>query len=164
MRLVLIGFMGSGKSSVGRALAIKLGVELVDLDVETLKLSGKSSITEIFTESGESYFRDLETKACLDTKDLKDVVIASGGGVVTRKANMEALKTNGAKVIFLRTKFDTIVERLRGVSDLPLFTSLEQGLNLFNQRASIYQEYADLAIDTDESSIEEVVERVLSGM
>ena len=164
MRLVLIGFMGSGKSSVGRALATKLGVKLVDLDIETLKLSGKSSITEIFTESGEKYFRELESKACAETKNLQDVVIASGGGVITRQDNMQTLKANKTKIIFLRTKFHTIVERLRGVSDLPLFTSLEQGLNLFNERASIYQKYADLIIDTDEDDIAAVAGKILQAL
>lgn len=164
MRLVLIGFMGSGKSSVGRALATKLRVKLVDLDIETLKLSGKSSITEIFTESGEKHFRELESKACAETQHLQDVVIASGGGVITRQDNMKALKANGTKIIFLRTRFDTIVERLREVPDLPLFTSLEQGLTLFNDRANIYKKYADLIIDTDENDIETVASKILRAL
>ena len=104
MKLILIGFMGSGKSSVGRTLAKKLQLELVELDRLVLKSSGRKSIKEIFERDGETRFRELEIAQAKKLKNKNQAVIATGGGVVLNRIILDWLRP-GSQVIWLKAGF-----------------------------------------------------------
>ncbi len=98
MNIVLIGYRGTGKSTVGRLLAARLGRELVSTDVEIVKRA-KCTIPEIVAQYGWEYFRDLESDICRELASRDQLVIDTGGGAILRAQNVEALKENGAVVL-----------------------------------------------------------------
>ena len=116
--LVLTGFMGTGKTTVGKLIAKKLGYRFTDTDVEIEKQEGKT-ISELFELYGEDGFRDIESRVVAELGKKKNTVIATGGGVVLRKENMDNLRKNGV-IVLLRTDLDTIVHRLADKTDRPL--------------------------------------------
>src|SRR5688572_17769875 len=101
MSIVLIGYRGSGKTTVGRKLADRLWQELVDTDTLVTKKAGKT-IKDIFEQDGEAKFRELETEVLKEALKLQDVVISLGGGAILREENRAALKDSGHKVIYLK--------------------------------------------------------------
>ncbi len=166
--IILTGFMGAGKSSVGIRLAERLSCGFADTDELIVKREGKS-INEIFAEKGEAYFRDLET---LVVKELSEksrfeggMVLSVGGGLPVRESNRAYLKKIGT-VVYLRAREDTLLERVKGSSDRPLLKEdMEKRLHeLYNKRRGVYEDSADVVIDTDDLTLEETVlkgERIL---
>ena len=116
--IILTGFMGTGKTTVGRALADRLGWRFVDLDDRIAERAGKS-VPAIFEEDGEAAFRDLETAVCRQIASERGLVVATGGGAVLRAANREALEKAGT-VICLEATPDTILERVGAGNDRPM--------------------------------------------
>ena len=116
--LVLTGFMGTGKTTVGKILAKKLGYRFVDSDIE-IERAEQKSISELFDLYGEDGFRDIESRVIAQLSQKNNSVIATGGGAVLRKENIENLRKNGV-VILLRTDIDTIASRLADKTDRPL--------------------------------------------
>lgn len=110
MRIYLVGFMGSGKSSVGKRLAKKLGYNFVDLDDEAERLAGKS-VSDIFQMHGEGYFRKLEQQALQLTAQLQNTIIATGGGTPCFFDNMDFINANGVSV-YLKMSAASLVYRL----------------------------------------------------
>ena len=164
-KLVLIGFMGAGKSSVAKLLAEELDMDFLELDQEILGASGKASITEIFETEGEEYFRKLESEALEQAIDLpKDLVVSTGGGAAANSANQLLLgnlaASAEANVIYLAAEFDTIKKRIADSHDRPLFMDLNNAQALYKDRQSIYEDIADVKVDTDNLSIEEVVNKI----
>lgn len=163
MRIYLTGFMGAGKSSVGRALAARLGVPFVDLDAEIVGRAG-ATIPEIFTAGGEGEFRRLEREALeavLAQPELADAVIATGGGTVAWAATAERLAASGATV-WLNLPFTVIVERIGvlGKRDRPLFRDETQAFALYRERLGAYRRCdLEVAVAAEESP-EEVAARV----
>lgn len=158
MIISLTGFMGCGKSSVGRELAARLGARLVDLDEEIAVRSGRP-IPEIFRTGGEELFREIELetlRAVLD-EAVGDTVLALGGGALTLDAARELI-FRCTRCIWLRTRLDTIRERL-GQTDpsRPLFADAEA---LFARRETLYAQ-APLALDTDGRTPAEIAEAIL---
>ncbi len=159
--IILAGFMGTGKSVVGRLLAERLGRRFIDLDKEIEKKE-KKPISQIFSEMGEPYFRKIEKEAVKGVSQLKDCIIAVGGGAIVDSENLEALKKNGI-VICLLASIDAILERTKGTRKRPLLNvedPKERIETLLEYRAPYYAK-ADCQIDTTNLSIEEVVARVL---
>jgi len=160
--VILIGFMGCGKSSVGKELARELAVPFLDTDEMIEKQTGRR-ISAIFRESGETYFRELETKALeqlLDSGERK--VIAVGGGLPVRPANRAYLKKLGTTV-YLLAQPETLVERLEGDDTRPLLQGgeLRQKIEqLMKDREKIYLAVADIQAATDGKSICEIVQEV----
>ena len=110
MNLVLIGYRGTGKSTIAQRLALALAWDWIDADVE-LELRAGASIATIFAEQGEPAFRDLESQVLADLATRHHTVIAAGGGVVLRPANREVLRRLG-QIVWLRADADTIAQRL----------------------------------------------------
>ncbi len=160
MKLVLIGFMGSGKTTVAKILAKKFGLEATEMDDLIVKRSGKS-IDQIFKDDGEMRFRQLESQIAADQRNKENVVISTGGGVVMNAENIKNLKTNG-KIIFLKTSFSEIKKRLKNIKDRPLFKNKRSAEKLFEFRQKLYEKNADLIVDTDGRSIEEVTYEIIS--
>jgi shikimate kinase len=158
--IALIGFMGAGKSTVAELLAKKLNANLVETDTEVLRLSGFSSINEIFDEKGEEYFRELEERAIEAAVKAGNTVVSCGGGVINKKQSMEVLKGN-ADVVFLHASFEKIKDRLKNTTTRPLFRQEEKAMLLYAQRLSSYRDYAHDMIDTDDKTPEEVVQIII---
>jgi len=116
--IALIGFMGTGKTAVGRLLADKLGKRFVETDELVAKRAGKS-ISEIFEQGGEGFFRELEHDVIKDVAELENLVISCGGGAVLNKANVNRLKKN-CVVILLTASPEVIQERTSNESGRPL--------------------------------------------
>ncbi len=135
--IVLIGMPGSGKSTVGKALAEELNLNFVDTDSEIVKLSG-SEITDIFAKVGEDGFRDLESKVIKEVSALQGTVIATGGGAVLRQENIELFKENG-KIYFL----DRPLSQIEATFDRPLSSNKDMLQQRYNERYEIYCKSCD---------------------
>ena len=138
--LVLIGFMGSGKSTVGRLVANELEMHFVDVD-QWIEKRERMSIANIFSQQGEVAFRELETQAVRELAKQENLVIATGGGVVLRRVNVEVLGKTGI-LIYLSIDAKTALERTKKHSHRPLLRerkSEEQMEALFRERQDLYQ-------------------------
>jgi shikimate kinase len=146
MRIYLTGFMGSGKTTVGRLLALRLGALFLDLDSEVERRAGMT-VRDIFAQQGEPAFRQMEAEALRGTLALPDVVVAMGGGTMTFEANARLVRGGGLSV-WLNPPFATIAARIggRGKTDRPLFKDEAQALALYRERLPAYQQ-ADLTLD-----------------
>ncbi len=158
--IVLIGFMGAGKTTVGKLLAKKLQLGILETDTEIIKHSRYKSVNEIFNKKGEAFFRELEHEVILSFAEKSNHIISCGGGVINNPANIKALKKNG-KIIYLSAYFETIVKRLHGQHSRPLFQNKENAKKLCLQRLPLYKNYADEVIKTDNLTPEEVAESIV---
>ncbi|MCH5170988.1 MAG: AAA family ATPase [Oscillospiraceae bacterium] len=138
--IVLIGMPGSGKTTIGQAVAKKLGRYLIDTDIE-IKKEIKTEISDFFGEYGEEKFRDIETDVIKKIAKLSGVVIATGGGAILRQENIEALKMNGV-LYFL----DRPLEQIVPTSDRPTASSIDALKKRYNERYGIYSSCADKRI------------------
>ncbi|WP_027963426.1 shikimate kinase [Halalkalibacillus halophilus] len=158
--IVIVGFMGSGKSVIGELVANDLHMPFVDMDL-LIEKQEKKTISEIFRIHGEAYFRGLETQLLKDLSDSKSV-ISTGGGIVERSENKEILTTFD-QVCFLKCSFATIKTRLRYDDSRPLWKrSGKEQLALFQKRELLYEEVASFVVETDNLSAEEVTEKVIN--
>lgn len=154
--LILIGFMGTGKTTIGKRVAKSLGFEFVDTDALIVEKAGKS-IVRIFEDSGEDAFRALETEVLKECGQKKDQVISTGGGIVTRPENLELLKSAGY-VIWLKASPEIIFERVRRNPSRPLLQTKNPQKtidDLLTKRDELYSGAKHLSINTDELTMEE---------
>jgi shikimate kinase len=162
-RIYLVGFMGAGKSTVGRALGARLGVPFVDLDEAFEKLAGLT-IRLAFEERGESWFREREAELLRGTEALPDAVVALGGGTFTFPENRSVVQRAGRSV-FLDVPFEVIAARLGAkAADRPLFRSLDEARALYEARLASYR-LSDriLPLEGDER-VEAVVEQIVGAL
>lgn len=148
--IILCGFMGSGKTVVGKELAKVMGYKFVDTD-ELIEKEQGIAIKAIFASRGEDYFRELEYEACKKVADFKKCVISTGGGAMTYQRNVDEIK-KGGKVVFLDASFSVICERIGNNSTRPLFQDREKAKNLYLERKDKYLSAADYVIDGDMSA------------
>jgi len=160
MKIILIGFMGTGKSIVAPLLATKLGLRVIEMDDLIVKKSGGKSIKEIFEEGGEVTFRELEIAVGKDLQDEANAVISTGGGVVMNRLILDYL-ANDAVVVELSASFDTILKRISPAIPRPLFKDKGQAKALYELRKPLYGKYATVHVTTDDKSIEQVVDEII---
>lgn len=161
--LVLVGLMGSGKTTVARIVAERLHREVIDSDAVIEQQTGRT-VRQIFAEEGEDAFRAFETRALLDAlADPKPAVIAAAGGVVLREENREALKSAKAKVVWLCASPALLVDRVTSAGHRPLLDDDPAGTltRMHQDREGLYREVADAIVLVDHRSVAEVVEAVL---
>jgi len=159
--IALVGFMGAGKTVVGKALARHLGMIFVDSD-ESIVEKERRSINDIFAKDGEPYFRKVEKEVIKEISQRDGLVIACGGGVVLDKDNMSNLHRNGV-VIYLQTSTDVIFERTKNYNHRPLLNvenPKKQIEDTLKTRAPFYSQ-AEYTIDTSKLTIDEVVNKIL---
>lgn len=160
--IVLVGFMGAGKTVTAKMLAQQLGFDSASTDEYIVEQEGRS-INAIFESDGEAYFRDIETQAVRDLSGKTRLVIDCGGGVVLRQENMDALKENGT-VIYLRTSPDVIYERVKNQTHRPLLNvpdPLQRIKDILKQRARYYAQ-ADCEVLTDGKTAQEVAQGIVN--
>ena len=145
--IVLCGFMGSGKTVVGRELAKIMGAKFVDTD-ELIEKEQGVAIKAIFAAHGEDYFRDLEYEMCKKVAQMKGAVVSTGGGAMTFARNVEAIK-QGSKVVFLDASFDLICDRIGNSTTRPLFQDREKAKRLYDERKDKYLAAADYVVNGD---------------
>lgn len=166
MNIVLIGYRGTGKSTVGRLLASRLGRQLVSTDAEIVKRAQRS-VPEIIAQEGWEYFRDLESDICGELADRDQLVIDTGGGAILRTQNIDTLKKHGT-VFWLTASVETIVKRIGGDDQRPSLTGtksfVDEIQDVLQERVPKYQAAADHVIATDHRSINQLVETVLALM
>lgn len=161
MNIVLIGFMGTGKSVIGKKLAQRLSMGYLDTD-EIIEEREGGKIFQIFQQRGEEYFRKIETQVIEEVGQQDNYVIATGGGTVLKEENMAALRKNGL-IICLSADPETLWRRTANYRQRPLLNCKdprERIKHLLKERKPYYQR-ADFTIDTSNLSDEEVVERII---
>lgn len=154
--LILIGFMGTGKTTVGKRVARSLGFRFVDTDALIVKKAGKP-IPKIFEEDGETEFRKMETEVLKECAAKSGQVLSTGGGIVTIDENRPLLKEAGY-VIWLKAEAEVIYERVRRNRERPLLHTAnpeETIRKLLDSRVALYKECADFTIATDNLTMDE---------
>jgi shikimate kinase len=164
--IVFVGPMGAGKTTIGKILAKELGFDFYDSDKEIERRTG-ANIPWIFDVEGEQGFRDRECQAIKDLSDLKNIVLATGGGAMMRQENRACVKANGF-VVYLNTSVDQQYKRTHKDKNRPLLQGdkdpREVLQNLYEQRDPIYREVADFVIDTDRKSMKNIVRDIVSAI
>ncbi len=161
--IVLVGFMGAGKSSVGRLLARRLGLCLVETDAMITAKEGRS-ILEIFAVAGEAYFRAAEEETLRLLSLKRGEVIATGGGLPCREGRPQALRSLGT-VVWLSADFDALLERALRGGERPMLAgrSRDEALVLYRSREPFYRQ-ADLTVDTTSRSADQVAAEIISAL
>jgi len=161
VNIILTGFMGTGKTLVGKELAKGLKMSYLDTD-ELIEKREKAKICRIFQEKGEDYFRRVETKIIKEVSSLDRCVISTGGGAILKKENLAALKRKGV-IICLSANPEVILKRTSKSQNRPLLKSKDPKSaveDLLSQRRSFYEK-ADFEVDTSELTTSEVVEKIV---
>jgi shikimate kinase len=161
MRIALLGFMGSGKSTVGQLLAARLQLPFYDSDAEIVARLG-TPIPELFRLKGEASFRDIEQDVLATFSRLPEGVLATGGGIITRETSRPLLQE--WKKVFLAVEFDELLARLSDGerANRPLLTDLIEAKKLYEKRLPIYTAWADIQVSS--GTPEQVVTSILGSL
>jgi len=157
--IVLIGMPACGKSTIGYWLSKKINYPFVDVD-RYLEEKENRIISDIFSNEGEEYFRELETKYLKELSEKEGIIISTGGGAVKNKENIDILKENGIIVFLNRTIDDISRENHR---NRPLLQNPDNIQKLYDERIKLYRRYADIIIKNDDS-IDVIVERIITSL
>lgn len=161
--IILIGFMGAGKTTIGKKLARKLDLEFIDTDDRIEAQTGRK-ISDIFAEDGEAYFRGLETETLRQlSQQERRCVIAVGGGLPMQPQNRPLLKELGT-VVFLEAEIETLEQRLKNDRVRPKLQGgnlRERIVSLMEERREVYQETADAFVSTDNRSYGSILSEII---
>jgi len=162
MNIVLIGYRGTGKSTIAEILSERLSMRVVGMDAEIVRRAGKP-IPEIVEESGWDHFRDMESQVAADFGGEDGLIIDAGGGVIVRPRNVESLKKNGI-VFWLVADEETIVERIEDGTQRPSLSGsksfVDEVAEILAERAPKYEAAADHTIDTARNTAEEAARAI----
>ena len=157
--IVLIGMPACGKSTIGYWLSKKIGYPLLDTD-KYLEEKENRIISDIFSNEGEEYFRNLETKYLKEVSEKEGLIISTGGGAVKKKENIDILKKNGI-VIFLNREINDISKENH--KHRPLLQDINNIQKLYDERIDLYKKYSDIIIkNNDDMSI--IVDRIITAL
>ncbi|SFG15681.1 shikimate kinase [Sporolactobacillus nakayamae] len=161
---ILVGFMGSGKTTVGQLLAERLNCPHLDLDALIVARVGKS-INQIFAEHGEAYFRSLEAEM-LAGAFKREGILSTGGGTPVRPSNRRLLINSGIPVVYLKASPEVIINRLHGDQSRPIFQTLDKKklTQLLHERENAYEQSATIRLSTDHKEPSEIVHTILKSI
>lgn len=161
--IILIGFMGAGKTTIGKKLARKLEIPFVDTDEMVEEQTGRI-ISDIFAEDGEAYFRNLETEMLHQLLQKKErCIISVGGGLPMQPVNHPLLRELGS-VVFLEAEVESLMKRLKGDTSRPKLQGgdlRERIVSLMEQRLSVYLKVADVRVTTDTQGFAQIVDEII---
>ena len=160
--LFLIGYMGTGKSSVAKFLSEKYGWDVLEMDEMIVRQEGMS-ITDIFETHGEKHFRDIESNLIKEICLQENKVVSCGGGVVLRSQNVDVMKKNGI-IVLLSASPETILERVRDDTNRPLLQgnkTVESLREMMEKRREKYENAADIMVQTDGKEIAEICHELI---
>jgi shikimate kinase len=164
--ITLVGFMGSGKTTIGKALSKLLDMDQIDVD-RVIEERTRMKISEIFAKYGEPYFRALESKTVQEMTQYQNVIIfCSGGGIVLNENNVDCLKQNGV-VIWLKASPEVIYNRIASDDSRPLLKddmSVNKIETLLDPRLALYESAADISIVTDHKSEEDICMEIIDQL
>ena len=158
--IVLCGFMGSGKSTIGNLLSKKMGMAFIDLDAYIEK-KGTKSVSQIFADSGEEYFRQLEKNAVKELAYKKSVILATGGGTLTFQEDVDVLRNADNKIILLDLPVEVVEQRLQGDTKRPLLNRPDKEKvmrELYEKRLPLYRNAADIVVNAANSPMQVCME------
>jgi len=160
MNIILIGFMGSGKSTVGQSISKKLSYDFKEMDAMILKKSGFADMSQLFSAKGEAFLRTSEIVLSQELAPLSNTVISTGGGVVLNKIIIDTFRANGV-VFYLNAPFEVLTERIsQDPTPRPLFNTIAEARTLFEKRLPLYRNLSDHTIDIKGKSVEEIAEEI----
>lgn len=166
MNVVLIGYRGTGKSTVGKIVAARLGLKVLSTDAEIVKSAGQT-VPQIVEQQGWDFFRDLESKICQDLAGKDGLVIDTGGGAVLRPQNVEVLKRTG-KLFWLTASVETIGKRIGSDTQRPSLTGtksfIDEIQDVLRERTPKYHAAADHVIETEGKSVTQVADEILARL
>ena len=157
--IYLLGFMGSGKTTVGALLARELGWPFIDLDA-VIEAGQGTTIRDIFDRAGEPFFRQIERAALIEASKTEPAVIALGGGTFVQKPNLEFIRETDGTTVWLDCPIEELRRRCAGMNNRPLFRDPESFAQLLEQRLPYYR-LADYRIATEGRKPRKVVEEIL---
>ena len=163
MKIILVGMMGSGKTTIGRALGRFLNIEFIDLDHAIESQTGVK-VSTIFEIEGEAGFRDRESMALRVILKNENFVLATGGGVVLREENRNLLVKSEAHIVYLKADTETILHRLKNDQSRPLLNNpnkKEALEKLMGSRAKLYESVSNISIDTRNSKSNIIVKKII---
>ncbi|MDO5410719.1 MAG: shikimate kinase [Lachnospiraceae bacterium] len=163
--ILLIGFMGCGKSTVSSFLCKMLAMDSVEMDAVIQERKGMT-INEIFASYGEEYFRNLETNLLIEISQRNQLVVSCGGGAALREINVQHMKNNG-RVVLLTAEPETILERVKDNDDRPLLhgnKNVEFIADMMEKRRAKYEAAADIIISTDHKSVLEICQEMIAKL
>ncbi|MBA4687888.1 MAG: shikimate kinase [Candidatus Galacturonibacter soehngenii] len=163
--IMLIGFMGAGKSTVSSYLSKQLNMEEVDTDSLIVKKEGKK-IPQIFEENGEKYFRDCESSILIDLQKRNNLIVSCGGGIVLREENVWNMKKQG-RIVLLTATPQTIYERVKDSKERPILNdnmNTEFIAQLMEKRQDKYLAAADIIVATDQKTVEQICDEIIEKL
>lgn len=159
--IFLIGYMGTGKSTVAAYMAMQYGMEVLEMDQMIVDREGMS-ISDIFAKHGEAYFRDMETKLLIEIQTQENKVVSCGGGVVIREQNVEEMR-KGGNIVLLSAKAETILERVKDDNSRPLLQGNKNIAfinDMLEKRRAKYESAADIVIETDAKQVADICNEI----
>ncbi|MCD6048452.1 MAG: hypothetical protein K0S08_2099 [Gammaproteobacteria bacterium] len=160
MKIVLIGFMGSGKTAVAKALGEILKLPVVEMDDLVYAKTQSKDMHEVFAKGGELLLRETEIAIAKEYSAADNCIISTGGGVVLNKIILDYLKQQDGKVFFLNANLQVVMDRLANDTSRPLLQDFVETKRLYYFRLPLYLEYADEVIDVWKKSIEEIADEI----
>jgi len=162
MKIILIGFMGSGKSSVAKRLGHLLKLPILEMDELVFQKTNTKNMHAVFAKGGELLLRETEIAIAQEYASTDNIVISTGAGVVLNKIILDylKLKNSDVKIFFLNTTFQTIAVRLADDALRPLFKNIDEAESLYHFRQPLYLKYADQVVEVDKKSIEEIAQEI----
>ena len=163
--IVLIGFMGAGKSTVSDYLSTVFAMRLIEMD-QVIEEQEEMCISDIFATYGEEYFRGLETKLLKELQTGTNCVISCGGGAALREENVKEMKKNG-RVVLLTASPQTVYERVKGCDDRPVLAgrnNVEAIAEMMEMRREKYEAAADVVIQTDHKTVLQICEEIITKL
>lgn len=164
MKIILIGFMGSGKTSIAKKLENLLKLPILEMDERVLQKTETSNMHEVFAKGGELLLRETEIAIAQEWAKATLSIISTGAGVVLNKIVLDYLKKPFGKIVFLNAPFKTLAERLVGDTSRPLFKNHAEAEALYHFRLPLYLKYADQIVEVEHKSVEEIAQEIAEEM